>query len=530
MSNTSKRNKHINDTDVNDDGITWVTEPLLANNIIEEIQNLGTNVRLENRWMMDMFPFEKRMYKINRIIMVNFAGTSFISGVEVASIYNTTNKYSKWFKENILNGCIEADIILTNPRSQAALDAANYKMKPTGQSINSEDIILDNINKLIRWKKEHRKAKINIRLTNMALPYGIMCMENDEDYTQNYMKVDLYSCLPGDDRNRPSFYIYQTDQNTNTLYQFLKLNMNSIWEKAEKLTHFMSANWLKESAMKEIIHRGKINKQTKEHSISGIFRCITLGFPMEVDLLQLNDGTIILGRDCMMRRKSGGEAFELSSLSIITVRKIHTDDYVMINNRGEEELLPFLFEETLTFEEFLQLVNGKVPIIIEIKKPYSGSIVTDDIKQFVDKAVHCVRYYDGKFAFHSANPMVLTCIKQLDETILCGQITWNFEGTDVSDEYKALHRGCEFIPDSGNSKSSFIYPDFISCKVQELSDSKYRNKLYACKEKIWKKTGKKPPILCWTVKTEQDLDDSKRWTDGSILEPWDENWLTNFNT
>ena len=523
MDNTNNRNNHINDTGISDDNISWVPEPLMANNIIEEIQQLGTNIQLENRWKMDMFPFEKRMYNINRITMVNYAGTSFISGVDVASIYNTTDKYSRWFKENILEGYIEADLILTNPRSQAALDAARYKMKPKGQRIKSEDIILDNINKLIRWKREHHKARIHVRLTNMALPYGVMCMENDEDYTQNYMKVDLYSCLPGDDRNRPSFYIYQTDQRTNTLYQFLKTNMNSIWEKAEELTHFMSASWLKERTMKRIIHRGKIDKQTKEHSISGIFRCITTGLPMEVDLLQLKDGTIILGRNCKIRKRSGGEVFELSSLSIRVLRNIHTDDYVMINNRGEEELLPFLFEETLTFEEFLQLVNGKVPIIIEIKKPYSGSVVTDDIKQLVDKAVHCIRYYNGKFAFHSANPMVLACIKQFDETILCGQITWSFEGTDVPDEYKALHRGCEFIPDSENEKSNFIYPDFISCKVQELSNDEYRNRLYACKEKIWEKTGKKPPIFCWTVKTKQDLDDSKRWTDGSILEPWNEN-------
>ena len=136
----------------------------MENDIISRITSREPNVYLTSKEETEdkkKFPFKKRLYAIDKITLMNFAGTTFISSVNIAAEY--PDEYSKWFSEGIIEGKIEADIILTNPRSQAAKDAADNKMFPKGRKKDTDLIINDNINTLLSWKDQNPDAKLNIR-------------------------------------------------------------------------------------------------------------------------------------------------------------------------------------------------------------------------------------------------------------------------------------------------------------------------------------------------------------------------------
>lgn len=123
----------------------------LENTIIDKIKSLQPNVFISNKDETEdenKYRFEERVYGIDKIILMNFAGTTFSSSLDIALSY--IDDYSKWFKDKLKNGKLEADIILTNPRSLAAKDAAMYKMFPDGKNVGSEEIIAHNINVLLK--------------------------------------------------------------------------------------------------------------------------------------------------------------------------------------------------------------------------------------------------------------------------------------------------------------------------------------------------------------------------------------------
>lgn len=486
----------------------------MENDIISRITSREPNVYLTSKEETEdkkKFPFKKRLYAIDKITLMNFAGTTFISSVNIAAEY--PDEYSKWFSEGIIEGKIEADIILTNPRSQAAKDAADNKMFPKGRKKDTDLIINDNINTLLSWKDQNPDAKLNIRLTDVALPYGIMLAESYQQPELDYMKVDIYAPIPYTDRNRPSFYLYKSNDETSKTFDFLRNNISTIWNKSIDYRELSNIDWMNRSV--NIIHRGLIDGLTKEHSITGFYKCIMRKRPMEVDLLFLKseDGKkqdIVVGRDYRFYSNELEGSFFLSEITLRQLRKLKTDECTPLD--GED--FPFLFEETMEFGDFLNFVNGRVPLLIEIKMNYNEPITS--ISKKVGEILKIIRYYPGKYAFHSANPLVLACIKKYDRLIPCGQITWSFENTNVSDTYKKIHNNFEFLTEYDDR---YIVPDFLSCKIQEIERIDYYNKMIAFKEKVTNLLEKKFPIICWTVKTTQERKlANKRDVDNIIVE------------
>lgn len=328
--------------------------------------------------------------------------------------------------------------------------------------------------------------------------------ENYLDSSMDFMKVDLYSPLgnqldvDGFDNERPSFYLLGSDDKTRDIFDiFLKalgrVKNDPTRTKAVALHGKRNIDWM---FKKPFIHRGKIKKSIPDHSVRGFLECLKQGYPMEVDVFFLKDGEIIVGRDEQIINKETGRIFQVSHLNLADIRKLKTDDYTDKNNNQ----LRYCFEELMTLPEFLNMVNGDVDLLIEIK--------TDDnesdgvIKKMAATIVDTLRYYTGEYAIHSANPYILKSIRELDRIVALGQISWSFNGVPVSDEFKALHTEFRFF--------EVLVPDFISYKVEEINgNSRLRS---ICDEKDI-------PLLAWAVTNrEGEISVRKNKCDNIIIE------------
>lgn len=200
------------------------------------------------------FSLEERYLNAKRLVVINYAGTSFLAGRMV-----TTETHSDWdiFFLNLSRGGTEVRIVLTDPDSHAAEDAARYKMRPRTlmEDCPLDRIIGRNIHTLRDLVWRYPECDLRCFLTEVALPCAYLKAEFDDPDRDN-LKVDLYlpsfteygpavEVRPGrreqtvldesqcDNRLRQSFLIFRKEQPE--LYQSFSDNMEQILAHSREL-------------------------------------------------------------------------------------------------------------------------------------------------------------------------------------------------------------------------------------------------------------------------------------------------------
>lgn len=450
---------------------------------------------------------EAKFNECDSISFVNYAGTSFLSGEKIAKAYESFDNVTRYFYERLFNGNIKAHFCLTNPHSPAGRDAAVYKMKPKGQKKDSDRIITDNIRTLQIYKAtfgEHDNIKLS--LTDIALPYGIVMSESSRHVDGHYdsMKVDLYSPFdkPGKDGYRPSFFILK--EINPELFSLFSEAVDAV-ERQSVPFDKPNIEWINKN--KHIIHRCRYSNLYPEHSVTGALRCISEGFPMEIDLLKLNDDTLIVGREFKFKDKYGNE-HKLSDLTLKQIHKMKTEEYTTMEGNA---IVDIRFEEILSFSDFLNLVDGKVPLLIEPKLEASDTREDNEkkAKELAKDVLDVIWYYQGPYAIHCSNKWVLTAIRDIDPTIALGQISMNFESLYnskiIKEWYYSMHKNMDFFVDNlcnneeKNNNMRWPYsPDFISYKGDDITE----DLLSLCREKNL-------PLIVWTIKSKEEFDKVK---------------------
>ncbi len=225
-----------------------------------KINSLETNIYLDAKEELesDRFPLYARLFNARSLTLLNFASSSFISGATIAKSYEQSDQMKKWFNTHLIEGKIIVNIILTDPHSPAAVDAARYKMYPEYLKIGKDQIILSNLNKLFEFKQKYPQADLHVYLTPVALPYGIMMVEfNGANKANNYMKVDLYAADIERDGKRPSFFLLEQNESTKSMYKFFKDNMERIRiNDSRPYNGHPSIDWMEQKGGR-IVHRAK---------------------------------------------------------------------------------------------------------------------------------------------------------------------------------------------------------------------------------------------------------------------------------
>ena len=150
-----------------------------------------------------------------------------------------------------------------------------------------------------------------------------------------------------------------------------------------------------------IAHRGLHNSQIPENTLPAFVKCVDKNYIIELDIHILSDNTIVVYHDHNLKTLTGVnkviETLSYAQLSQIKINKKYT--------------IP-------TLKQVMHIVNGKVPVLIEIKD-------VDNNSKFEEELVKILDDYKGEFAIQSTNPFVIDWFYKNRKDYVIGLIVFN---------------------------------------------------------------------------------------------------------
>ena len=149
-------------------------------------------------------------------------------------------------------------------------------------------------------------------------------------------------------------------------------------------------------------HRGLHDGEIPENSLAAFEEACRGGFGIELDVQLSKDGEVMVFHDYTLIRMTGREgkvcdctAAELKSLSL----------------NGTDQTIP-------TFREVLELVNGRVPLLVELKG--------EDLNaSLCPKTADLLRAYKGDYCIESFNPLLIRAMRKELPDAWYGQLYTN---------------------------------------------------------------------------------------------------------
>ncbi|QFY60009.1 glycerophosphodiester phosphodiesterase [Rhizobium grahamii] len=201
-----------------------------------------------------------------------------------------------------------------------------------------------------------------------------------------------------------------------------------------------SAAWLKEQP---VAHRGyhDLNKDVWENTLSAFSRAIEAGFAIECDLHYASDGVPVVFHDEDLERLCNLKG---------DIRDRTSRELGLISIGGTSDKIP-------TLRQLLDLVKGRVPLVIELK----GREADDE--GFAEAVLEVLEGYEGKVALMSFDHWLLGDLKALNAPYPLGLTAGGIVPEDFENHEKAMALGLDFI--------SYFYGDlpnpFISAQREK---------------------------------------------------------------
>ena len=225
-------------------------------------------------------------------------------------------------------------------------------------------------------------------------------------------------------------------------------------------------------------HRGlhDIKNGIPENSISAFGESIKAGFGFEFDLHLTKDNNIVVMHDTSLKRTAGIDRL---------VTEMTTDELKKVTLLGSNEQVPFL-------SEVLELVDGQVPLLIELKTDNNYAELCENCFKLLDK-------YEGDYLIESFDPRVLMWLKKHRKNVARGQLA-----TGGATKSKVLNF---FL---GNLFSNVIArPHFIAYdkwNYKKLFSLKVLKSLFGTATYVW------------TIKDKNEFDEVEKHGSSSIFE------------
>lgn len=250
----------------------------------------------------------------------------------------------------------------------------------------------------------------------------------------------------------------------------------------------MRSNWFCKYKM---AHRGLHNTKYPENSLGAFQNAVDFGCAIELDARLLKDNTVVVFHDTNLLRMCGVD-IELNELT-----KEQLKDYKLLNSKYT---IPTLLE-------VLDLVSGRVPIMLELK-PLKA-------KYHIEKKVYdIIKDYKGDIAVKSFNPLTMMWFKRHAPNILRGILSCNFsEDSNHAKDYENLPKLFKSILRK-MQMFKFVKPDFISFNIDDLP-SKYVTK-------------RNVPILAWVINSKDEEGQAYKLANSIIFEGYIPDSPTNY--
>ncbi|WP_170336339.1 glycerophosphodiester phosphodiesterase family protein [Ruegeria arenilitoris] len=248
----------------------------------------------------------------------------------------------------------------------------------------------------------------------------------------------------------------------------------------------MTPSLPKEFMQRPIAHRALHDKADKrpENSLAAVQAAMDAGYGVEIDLQLTSDGRAMVFHDYDMTRLTGqsGPIRQISSDEAAAVTLLHSDD----------ESIPSL-------QDVLELIDGKVPLLIEFKD--QDGAMGKGIGPLEQDAIRALEGYDGPLALMSFNPNSVAELARLAPHVPRGIVTSSYDPkewllpADICDQLRD-------IPDFDRVGASFI-----SHEVHDLD-----------RPRVAELKAQGVPILCWTVRSVEQEAEARKVADNVTFE------------
>ncbi len=234
-----------------------------------------------------------------------------------------------------------------------------------------------------------------------------------------------------------------------------------------------------------IAHRGLHDAAAGiiENSLPAAEAAIAGHFGIECDVQLSADGEAMVFHDFVLDRLTGQSG-------PVAVQK--ADALAAITLKGSQARIP-------TLSAFLDLIAGRVPVVIEIKSRFDGDLA------LTRRAAEIVARYGGQpIVFKSFDPAIVTALRDLAPAVPRGIVAMNdYSYPDFAHLDAGQRRAMANLLHFGESR-----PDFLSWKVVDLqSAAPYLGR-----------SALGLPLMSWTVRTPADREMAARHADQMVFE------------
>lgn len=214
-------------------------------------------------------------------------------------------------------------------------------------------------------------------------------------------------------------------------------------------------------------HRGLHNNEgdAPENSMKAFEKAVAAGYGIELDVQVTRDKIPVVFHDFTLKRVCGAEG---------KVMDYTYEELQRFRLCNSQERIP-------TFEEFLRMVDGRVPLIVELKIDWTDISVCP-------LADALLRKYKGVYCIESFNPLGLIWYRRNHNEVMRGQLS------DAFLQEEGL-KGILYFVLEHMLLNCVTKPDFIA----------YNHKYYwTLSRQICKKLYRSLSVA-WTIKTEEEL-------------------------
>ena len=235
----------------------------------------------------------------------------------------------------------------------------------------------------------------------------------------------------------------------------------------------MDRKWITDTL---IAHRGLHDAQgNPENSVGAFRKAVAAGYGIELDIHLSRDGRLVVFHDDNAKRLTGRD-LKITSASFAELSALRLAD--------TEYRISAL-------EEVLELVAGRVPVLIEVK---AGSRV-DRVGSLL---ASLLKGYDGPAAVQSFDPRIVVWLRRHLPDVPRGQLAGGLK--EVPAARRLLLRSM-----AANAVSR---PDFIAFELGAMPD-----RFVA----MWQRVLRVPLVL-WTIRTEEELAKARSFGANAIFD------------
>ena len=226
-------------------------------------------------------------------------------------------------------------------------------------------------------------------------------------------------------------------------------------------------------------HRGLFDNEggIPENSLAAFARAVEAGYGMELDVQLTADGQLAVFHDMTLGRMCGADVC-LSELSYEETQK-----YTLL---GTNERIPL-------FSQVLDLVNGRTPLIVEIKHYGNVNRMAKEVNATLSR-------YNGPYCVESFHPLAMRWFKKNAPQVIRGQLA---SGVITHETPAYQQAALKYLLVNALSR-----PDFIAYDIR--AD---RNASILLLRRLFR-----PLWVAWTVRTMEEHTKAKQKYDLQIFE------------